>query len=87
MKKPQNIKLDHHSLKRLIESIKHTCDEEPNCEQVYELLDEYAEQELQGVHPQDLMPLVHHHLEICPDCHEEYDMLLEILRARKENPQ
>ncbi len=82
MKNKDHINLDHQSLKRLIESIRHTCDEEPNCEQVYELLDQYAEQELNGMNPKDLMPLVHHHLEVCADCHEEYDLLMEILRSR-----
>jgi hypothetical protein len=84
MSKKEKIKLNHASLQKLLESIRHTCEDEPNCEQVYELLDQYAESELEGGNAKDLMPLVYHHLEVCHDCNEEYDLLLSMLRAKSD---
>lgn len=57
-----------------------TAEEEYNCEQVYELVDQYAELILQGEEGATLMPQVKHHLEICGLCCQEFEMLLQILQ-------
>lgn len=85
MNKKDEIKLDHASLQKLIKTICLTCKTEGDCEQVFELLDQYAEQELGGSNPQKLMPMVFLHLEICSDCQEEYSLLLEMMRTRNDN--
>lgn len=57
-----------------------TAEEEYSCEQVYELADQYAELLLQGEDGAILMPQVKHHLEICGDCCQEFELLLQILQ-------
>jgi len=49
------------------------------------LLDQYAEMALRGEDPAELLPLVHYHLDMCPDCKEEYEALVRILQAPIEH--
>ena len=53
-------------------------DEMP-CSQVYARLDEYVEKEVHGEDATLLMPLLKEHLDLCPDCCEEYETLLNVL--------
>ena len=50
------------------------------CDQVYARLDEYVESEVHGEDAAKLMPLLREHLDTCPDCCEEYEALLAMLR-------
>ncbi len=67
---------------KVITSLENTNIEEYTCDQVYDLLDQFAEL----IHRQEdaagLMPLVQHHLEMCGDCREEFDALLRILQSQ-----
>lgn len=58
-----------------------TGDEELGCEEVYFLIDQYAEFLLQGEDPKKLMPLVEKHLAMCGDCREELEALMRILEG------
>ena len=53
--------------------------EDMPCDQVYARLDEYVENEVDGKDAGKLMPLLREHLDICPECCEEYEALLECL--------
>ena len=66
---------------KIIAMVENTQEVEFSCDQVYQLLDQYTEKIHQGEHAQKLMPLVEHHIEICPDCREEFEALLRILQA------
>jgi hypothetical protein len=68
-------------VKRLIETLEFTEDAEIDCGEVYQLLDQYAEAHLRGDDAAKLMPLVKQHLEICRECHEEFEALLSILEG------
>jgi len=50
-----------------------------NCEQVYDVLDQYAEIEIRHDDAARLMPLVREHLNVCHGCTEEYEALLDVL--------
>lgn len=65
----------------LIEMVEKTQEIEFSCEDVYRLLDQYTEMMYRGENVDQLMPLVEHHIEICPDCREEFEALLHILKA------
>jgi hypothetical protein len=65
----------------LVRMIDQTREVEVDCDAVYALLDQYAEMVARGEDPTSLMPLVQQHLELCPDCREELEGLLQILRA------
>jgi hypothetical protein len=49
------------------------------CEQVFELIDQYAERAARGEDVAHLMPLVAAHLDMCPDCREHYEALERVL--------
>lgn len=53
--------------------------EEMPCSQVFALLDEYVDKEIHGQEAGRLMPLLREHLDLCPDCCEEYEALLSAL--------
>lgn len=68
-------------IKGMINMVDATADIEIACEEAYRLLDEYADMMLRGEDPGALLPQVKHHLDLCMDCREEFDMLLSVLRA------
>jgi hypothetical protein len=50
-----------------------------SCDEVFTKIDEYVEREVDQKDAEDLMPLVREHLDLCPECCEEYEALLDIL--------
>ena len=53
-----------------------------NCDQVFELLDQFCERAALGEDVAHLMPLVQSHLDNCPDCREQYESLMRIITAK-----
>jgi hypothetical protein len=68
-------------LRHLINKLSQTQKEELDCEEVFQLLDQYAESVTRGEEPSELFLLVAQHLEICKDCREEYDAPVKIIEA------
>jgi len=68
-------------LKTMVRGVARTTETEYSCDDVYELLDEFTEAVVQGKDVAKLMPLVQQHLEMCPDCREEFEALLRVVRA------
>jgi hypothetical protein len=50
-----------------------------SCDEVFMKIDEYVEREVGQKDAEDLMPLIREHLDLCPDCCEEYEALLDVL--------
>jgi hypothetical protein len=71
-------------MKNMLEMITHTRDRELLCDEVHALIDQFAEMKLRGEDPTQLMPLVQQHLDMCPDCREEYEALLQALRIDQQ---
>ena len=46
--------------------------EELTCDEIYSKLDEYVENEVDKHDAAHLMPLIREHLDLCPECNEEY---------------
>ncbi|MDF1519395.1 MAG: hypothetical protein P1P73_02810 [Brevefilum sp.] len=69
---------------KMLRMIEHTQAEELSCDEVFDLLDVYAEMAARGEDVGELYPLVEHHLEMCPDCREEYEAVMRILEQRTE---
>ena len=67
---------------RVLESVR---EEEATCEEVYARIDEYVEREVGQKDAATLMPLVREHLDLCSDCCEEYEALLDILEKTSGN--
>lgn len=72
-------KLPDELIEGLIRSLEHTHDEECTCDDVYAVVDEFAEAEFRGEDAARLMPLIKQHMELCHNCCEEYEALLDIL--------
>ncbi len=71
-------------MKNVLEMIAHTQDRELLCDEVHALIDQFAEMKTRGEDPTRLMPLVQQHLDMCPDCREEYEALLEALHIDRQ---
>ncbi len=59
----------------------HTQEQELSCDEVYALLDVFADKVSQGEDAASLLPLLQHHLDMCPDCREEFLALLNSMQA------
>ncbi|HSL46607.1 MAG TPA: hypothetical protein VK897_24445 [Anaerolineales bacterium] len=66
---------------RVLESVR---EEEASCDEVYAKIDEYVEREVDKKDAAELMPLVREHLDMCSECCEEYEALLDILEKTSE---
>lgn len=64
----------------MLRSLAMTEEQEISCDDVFAVLDEFAEAMQRGENVLLLMPLVRQHLEMCPDCREEYEALLRMLQ-------
>ena len=61
---------------RVLESVR---EEECSCDEIYTKIDEYVEREVDKKDAAQLMPLIREHLDLCPECCEEYNALVHIL--------
>jgi len=57
------------------ENQKWLMEDESSCDDVHEILDQFAEPNMCGEDAATLMPLVDHHLRLCPDCFEETELV------------
>ncbi len=73
---------DEETISLLMELIEQTREGEYSCEETFDLLDEYVELALGNQEEAvTLMPLVKNHIDGCPDCHDRYEALLQILQT------
>lgn len=70
-------------IESLIRSLEHTHEQECTCDEVFAVVDQYAEAEIHGDDAARLMPLIKQHMELCHNCCEEYEALLDILEKSK----
>ena len=68
-------------LDKLVRMVAETREEEIGCDERLEQLDRVVDLGLSGLDTAAAMPMVQDHLEKCGDCREEFEMLLEALRA------
>ncbi len=66
---------------RLGRELGSTQETEFDCEQVYKLLDQFADAVQRGENGAPWMPLIRAHLERCSDCRQEFEALLKVLQA------
>lgn len=53
--------------------------DEISCGELFVKLDEYVEREVDQKDAAVLMPVIREHLDVCPECCEEYEALLDVL--------
>jgi hypothetical protein len=68
---------------RVLESVR---EEDVPCDEIYARIDQYVEREVDKRDAAQLMPLIREHLDICSECCEEYEALLDVLEktSKKE---
>jgi hypothetical protein len=57
------------------------------CQEVFAHLDEYVERELRDHEAARWMPLLREHFDMCPDCCEQYEALLNAVEQSPEGGQ
>lgn len=57
--------------------------DELSCSEMFTRLDQFVETEVQTKDIDRITPLVREHLDMCPDCCEEYEALLAVLENTK----
>jgi predicted anti-sigma-YlaC factor YlaD len=65
---------------KMLQALAKTEEQEISCDDVFAVLDEFAEAVRRGENVLLFMPLVRQHLDMCPDCREEYEALLRMLQ-------
>jgi len=68
-------------MQKLMQMVSMTAEQELTCDEVFALVDQFAELVQQGQDASGLMPMVQKHLDLCPDCREEYESLLAMMKA------
>ena len=66
---------------KLIRRLENTRENECACDDVFAIMDEYAEASRQGEDLEKLKPLIRHHLKMCQECGEEYQSLIQVLEG------
>lgn len=73
--------LEKQHLKRLLTSVAETLEEEIGCDDCLAGMAEFAEAQLVGAELSDALQRVQSHIEFCPECAEEYGVLLDVLSS------
>ncbi len=68
-------------IQKMMGAVKMTREHELDCGQCYDEIDKFVELELSGKNAAEVMPLVQEHLDLCGACREEYQALLDALKA------
>ena len=68
-------------MRKLMEQIARTQQRELDCGEVFAVLDQYTEAIVAGEDVSAEFALVIQHLDLCPDCLEEYEALLSVLQT------
>ncbi len=62
-----------------------TTEDEINCDQCLSHIAQFAERELAGKSSSEALTAVEHHLSICVECREEYEVLRQALSDMADN--
>jgi hypothetical protein len=76
-----DMKLSLEVLKNMVRAVATTKTNEIGCEECFEQLDQFVELKLQGKNAAEAMPLIQDHLSRCNGCREEFEALLDCIRA------
>jgi hypothetical protein len=71
----------------ILDLIRYIENSELDCGQVFDTLDQYAEIEVRKEDAARLMPLVRNHMDMCSECCDEYEDLLDVLAKASSTPE
>jgi hypothetical protein len=75
----KKLRIDKEKFQQMLKVIEQTREDELTCDQVEALICEFSEIVHDSGEATSLMPLIQHHLGLCPDCREEFEALLRVL--------
>ena len=73
--------LDDTALVKLMYCLSMTSSNACTCAEAFAMLHQYTELVASDEQAQQLMPLVKNHMDVCPDCREEFEILLRIVHT------
>ena len=79
--KPENQRLTSEQVGSIVKMLALTTDREIDCTECLQHVGEFAESQLANQPVGDVIASVEQHLALCPECREEYEALVKILRA------
>lgn len=79
--KPENPHLTRDQVSTIVQMLGLTRDREFDCGECLQHVSEFAECQLADKPVDDVMESVQHHLALCPECREEFEALLAILKS------
>jgi hypothetical protein len=82
---PKKAKDPDQGMQMLLSSVSMTGEKELSCDEVFVLLDQFAEMAKRGEDAAQLRPMVASHLHMCPDCRVEYEALLKMIEDSSVN--
>ena len=77
--------LEKEQVLSFVASVARTRDTEMDCDACLAGMAEFAETQLAGLEVPDALHRIQEHLEVCPECSEEYETLIEVLREGTRN--
>jgi len=75
------MRLNRHQVKALLTSVANTCEDEITCGDCLAGMAEFAEKQLIGSEISTALKRIEAHIAFCPECAEEYEMLLDVVSA------
>jgi hypothetical protein len=81
MKQENEMNLSLDVLKKMVRAVMTTEENEIDCDECFEQVDLFVDLQLQGKNASEAMPLVQDHLGRCAGCREEFEALLDCIRA------
>jgi hypothetical protein len=69
---------------KFLQVLENVRNEEMSCEEMYAQLDEFVEHELNSHNAAKIMPLIQEHIDMCPECCDEYQALLDVLENTRD---
>jgi len=79
--KPEDQRLTSEQVGSIVKMLGLTTDREFNCSECLQHVSEFAEYQLANKPVGEVIAKVEQHLALCPECREEYEALIKILKA------
>ena len=80
-----DVKLTEATVIELMKRLEVTREDAYSCQEAYALLEEYVELVASDEEAALLMPLVKNHVDMCPDCTDHFQILLNILKSETDS--
>lgn len=81
---PQQEELKDEVVVKFLQILETLREEEMSCAEMYAHIDEFVEREVKTHDAQKIMPLIQEHIELCSECCDEYEALLDVVEHTED---